>query len=88
MQERTAAALRRARRTAAGGSLTAEQEAAVRASVQAKFAGEADRIPAIKQATLSQLQLVIDAMQGSIAKLRKIGPSKAHLLVIDLCIAT
>lgn len=84
MQERTAAALRRARRTA---GWTAEQEAAVRASVQAKFAGEADRIPAIKQATLSQLQLVIDALQGSIAKLRKMGPRKAHLL-IDLCIAT
>jgi hypothetical protein len=41
MQERTAAALRRARRTA---GWTAEQEAAVRASVQAKFAGEADQV--------------------------------------------
>lgn len=59
----------------------------MRGSVQAKFAGEPDRISAVKQATLSQLQLVIDDLGGRIAKLHKIGFHKANLL-IDLCIAT
>jgi hypothetical protein len=87
LQERTAAALRRAGSKVRGRVLTAEQEQVVGHRVAATFEGAQDAAEAAKNDILPRLQYVIDALRASASKLHKMSGRKAQLL-LNLCLAS